>query len=146
MLVSLTILGMPVSLPGDVRALLEAPNYAHLSTLRADGSPRNWVVWIGVEGDHLLVCTGESTWKARDMRRDPRVGISVVDLANPYRMAAVQGRVVEVRPDEDCRYMDPISLKYTGRLFPARGPGRVCFVIAAQKAGNQTLGFTHSPG
>jgi PPOX class probable F420-dependent enzyme len=137
---------MAIALPDDVRALVEAPNYVHLSTLRADGSPRNWVVWIGVETDHLLVCTGESTWKARDMRRDPRVGISVVDLDNPYRMAAIQGRVVEIRPDEDCRYMDPISVKYTSAPFPARGPGRVCFVIAAEKAGTRTLGFTHDPG
>jgi PPOX class probable F420-dependent enzyme len=118
----------------------------HLATLRADGSPRNWVVWAGLEGDHILICTGETTWKARDMRRDPRVALSVVDLANPYRMAAVQGRVVEVRPDEDCRYMDPISVKYTGAPFPARGPGRVCFVIAAEQAGQRTLGFTHHPG
>jgi hypothetical protein len=80
------------------------------------------------------------------MRRDPRVGISLVDFANPYRMAAIQGRVVEIRPDEDCRYMDPISVKYTGVPFPSRGPGRVCFVIAAEKAGNQTLSFTHNPG
>ena len=137
---------MAIPLPDEVRALLEAPNYVHLSTLRADGSPRNWVVWVGVEGDQLLVCTGEHTWKARDMRRDPRVGVSVVDLANPYRMAAVQGRVTDVRSDEDCRYMDPISVKYTGAPFPRRGPGRVCFVIAAEKAGSQTLGFTHDPG
>jgi PPOX class probable F420-dependent enzyme len=136
---------MSIPLPDDVRALLDAANYVHLSTLRADGSPRNWVVWVGVEGDHLLVCTGESTWKARDMRRDPRVGLSVVDLANPYRMAAVQGRVAEVRPDEDCRYMDRISVKYTGAPFPARGPGRVCFVIEVEKAGQRTLGFTHNP-
>jgi PPOX class probable F420-dependent enzyme len=136
---------MAISLPDDVRALLDAPNYVHLSTLRADGSPRNWVVWVGVEGDQLLICTGDSTWKARDMRRDPRVAISVVDLANPYRMAAVQGRVAEVRPDEDCRYMDPISVKYTGVPFPHRGPGRVCFVIEIEKAGQRTLSFTHSP-
>ena len=137
---------MAISLPDDVRSLLAAPNYVHLSTLRADGSPRNWVVWVGVEGDRLLVCTGESTWKARDMRRDPRVGVSVVDLTNPYRMAAIQGRVVEVRSDEDGRYMDPISVKYTGAPFSARGPGRVCFVIAAEKAGQRTLNFTHDPG
>lgn len=136
---------MAIALPEDVRALVSAANYVHLSTLRADGSPRNWVVWIGVEGDQLLVCTGDRTWKARDMLRDPRVGISVVDLANPYRMAAIQGRVVEVRPDEDCRHMDPISVKYTGAPFPSRGPGRVCFVIAAEKAGQVTLDFTHSP-
>lgn len=136
---------MAVPLPDDVRALFDAPNYAHLSTLRADGSPRNWVVWVGVEGDHLLVCTGEGAWKAKDMRRDPRVGLSVVDLADPYKMAAVQGRVVEVRPDEDNTYMDPLSLKYTSEPFPFRGPGRVCFVIAAEKAGTQQLSFTHNP-
>jgi len=137
---------VPVPLPDEVRELLNGPNYVHLSTLRADGSPRNWVVWAGLAGDRILICTGESTWKARDMRRDPRVGLSVTDQANPYRMAAIQGRVAEIRPDQDCRYMDPISVKYTGVPFPARGPGRVCFVIEAEKAGQRTLGFTHRPG
>jgi PPOX class probable F420-dependent enzyme len=137
---------MPMPLPEDVRALLDAPNYVHLSTIRADGSPRNWVVWAGTEGDHVLVCSGDSTLKAKDMLRDPRVGISVNDLENPYRMAALQGRVVEVRSDEDCRYMDPISVKYTGEPFPARGPGRVCFVIAMEKGAARTLDFVHAPG
>jgi len=135
-----------IPLPDEVKELLDGPNYVHLSTLRADGSPRNWVVWAGREDDRILICTGEATWKARDMRRDPRVGLSVTDLANPYRMAAVQGRVIEVRPDDDCGYMDPISVKYTSAPFPSRGPGRVCFVIAAEKVGQRTLGFTHQPG
>ena len=133
-------------LPDDARALLDAPNYVHLSTIRADGTPRNWVVWVGLEGDNILVCTGESAWKARDMVANPAVALSVVDQANPYRMAAVQGRVVEVRPDDDCRYMDPISHKYTAKPFPMRGPGRVCFVIEPVKSGGQTLGFEHAPG
>jgi PPOX class probable F420-dependent enzyme len=137
---------MPVPLPDDVRDLLDAPNYVHLSTLRADGSPRNWVVWAGVEGNRILICTGEETWKARDMRRDARVALSVTDLANPYRMAAIQGRVVEARPDDDCTYMDPISVKYTGSPFPSRGPGRLCFVIEAEKAAQRTLVFSHQPG
>ena len=137
---------MPIPIPEDVRALLEGPNYVHLSTLRADGSPRNWVVWVGLEGENILVCTSDAIWKAKDMRRDPRVGLSVTDVANPYRMAAVQGRVVEVRPDDECRYMDPISIKYTGAPFPLRGPDRVCFVIAVEKAAQRTLGFVHDPG
>jgi PPOX class probable F420-dependent enzyme len=121
-----------IPIPAEVRALLEAPNFVHLSTLRGDGSPRNWVVWVGLEEERILVCTDDSTWKAKDMRRDPRVGLSVVDLANPYRMAAVQGRVIEVRDDTGCRYMDSISIKYTSERFPHRGPGRVCFVIAVE--------------
>jgi PPOX class probable F420-dependent enzyme len=134
-----------IELAAEIRALLEAPNYVHLATLRADGSPRSWVVWVGLEGENVLVCTSESTWKARDMRRDARVALSVVDRANPYRMAAIQGRVIEMRDDADCRYMDPISIKYTSEPFPLRGPGRVCFVIAAEKAGATTLGFRHHP-
>jgi Pyridoxamine 5'-phosphate oxidase len=45
------------ALPADVRELLDAPNYVHLSTLRRDGSPRSWVVWVGLEGERVLVCT-----------------------------------------------------------------------------------------
>jgi PPOX class probable F420-dependent enzyme len=134
-----------IPIPADVRELLEAPNYVHLSTLRADGSPRNWVVWVGLEGEQILVCTSNAIWKAKDMMRDPRVGLSVTDIDNPYRMAAIQGRVVEVRPDTECRYMDPISYKYTGKPFPNRGPGRVCFVIAVEKAAQRTLAFAHDP-
>ncbi|HME03446.1 MAG TPA: TIGR03618 family F420-dependent PPOX class oxidoreductase [Solirubrobacteraceae bacterium] len=137
---------MAIAIPDEIRSLLEQPVFVHLSTLRADGSPRNWVVWVALEGDQVLVCTDDSGWKAKDMRRDPRVALSVVDPANPYRMVALQGRVSEVRSDEDCRYMDPIAIKYTGAPFPFRGPGRVCFVIAIVKAGQRTLGFTHNTG
>ena len=81
------------------------------------------------------------------MRRDRRVALSVVDLADPYKMAALQGRVVEIRPDEDCHHMDPIALKYTNMPFPSRGPDRVCFVIGVEKAGQRTLtSFVHNPG
>ena len=136
---------MAIPLPENVRELLDAPNYVHLATLRADGSPRNWVVWVGLEGDQILICTSDHTWKAKDMRRDPRVAMSVTDLANPYRMAMLQGRVVAERPDEGCRYMDPISIKYTGAPFPSRGSDRLCFVIAVERAAARTLGFAHNP-
>ncbi len=138
---------MSQPLSAELRALLDAPNYVHLATLRADGSPRNWVVWVGLEGDTILVCTGEGAWKAKDMMRPgARVSLSVTDHANPYRMAAVQGHVAEVRDDSSGVIMDAISHKYTGQPFPTRGPGRVCFVIAVDQAGGRTLGFTHSPG
>lgn len=132
-------------IPEAIRALLDAPNFVHLSTLQGDGSPRNWVVWVGLEGDQILVCTSDLQAKAADMRRDPRVALSVADSANPYRMAALQGRVVELRPDHDCGHMDPIAIKYTSAPFPSRGPHRVCFVIAVEKAWERTLGFAHRP-
>src|SRR5690242_18895854 len=97
-----------IALPVDVRPLLKAPNYVHQSTLRTDGRPRNHVVWVGLEGKRVLICTAHWTWKSKDMRRDPQVIPSVFVRDNPYRMAALQGRVVEERPDEGCRLMDPI--------------------------------------
>ncbi len=134
-----------IAIPPEVRALLEAPNYVHLATLRKDGTPRNHVVWVGLEGERVLVCTSDCTWKAKDMRRDPRVALSVQDLANPYRMATLQGVVVEERRDEGCRFMDPISIKYTSAAFPSRGPDRVCFVVAIRTAAQHTLRFVHTP-
>jgi hypothetical protein len=98
------------------------------------------------QGDQVLVCSSGWTRKTKDMRRDPRVALSVVDLANPCRMAMLKGRVVEERADEDCRYMDPISTKYTGAPFPSGGPDRVCFAIAVERHAAGTLGFVHLSG
>jgi hypothetical protein len=83
------------------------------------------VVWVGLENDRILVCTSDTQLKAHDMRRDGRVGLSVVDSANPYVMASLEGRVVAVRPDHDCRHMDRIAVKYTSAPFPSRGPHRI---------------------
>lgn len=136
-----------IRIPEEVRGLLEAPNYVHLSTLRANGAPRNHVVWAGLEGDHILVCTYRWYRKAQDMYREPRVALSVTDLANPYRMASVQGRVIEVRPDEDYRHMDLLAIKYTSARFPSREPGHVAFVIGVTRAYQRTLSwFGHNPG
>ena len=131
---------MAIPIPRDVRQLLDAPNYVHLSTLRADGSPRNWVVWVGLEGDHILVCTSDAIWKAKDMRRDPRVALSVTDTANPYRMAAIQGRVVEVPTHRSrtaartgcalssrCR-MRPAGRSTSSTIQADSGPGGPCAV------------------
>ena len=132
-------------IPAAVRTLLDAPNFVHLSTLTVDGSPRNWVVWVGLEDDRILICTSDTQAKARDMSRDARVGLSVIDADNPYRSAGARGHVTEIRRDEGCRFMDPISFKYTNAPFPSRGPDRVCFVIDVDSAWQRTLGFEHDP-
>jgi PPOX class probable F420-dependent enzyme len=135
-----------IPIPPTVRALFDRPNYVHLTTLRQDGTPRNWVVWVGVEGEHILVCTGTGQWKAKDMQRDPRVALSVADFDNPYKMAAAQGRVIDIRRDPDNAFMDPIAYKYTGKPFPHRGEDRVCIVIEIERAGERTWKFEHRPG
>jgi PPOX class probable F420-dependent enzyme len=137
---------MPQPLSPDIRQLLDRPNFAHLATLMPDGSPQSAPVWVGREGDRILVCTGEGSLKAKNTRRDPRIALSIVDMRDPYMEVQLRGRVVERRPDPDLTLMDPISQKYTGKPFPFRNPeGRVALVIEVEKARYAKLPFEHTP-
>jgi PPOX class probable F420-dependent enzyme len=137
---------MAIALSNEIRTLLDSSNFAHLATLMPDGSPQSVPVWVGREGDRVLICTGESSLKAKNTRRDPRVSLSIVDFRDPYREAQLRGRVVERRPDSDLKVMDPISQKYIGKPFPFRNPeGRVALVIEIEKARYTKLPFEHTP-
>jgi PPOX class probable F420-dependent enzyme len=137
---------MALALTAEIKALLDRPNFAHLATVMADGSPQSVPVWVGREGDRILVCTGEGSLKARNTRREARVALSIVDSHDPYEEAQLRGRVVERRPDRDFAFMDPISRKYTGKPFPFRSPeGRVALVIEVDRARYQKLPFEHAP-
>jgi PPOX class probable F420-dependent enzyme len=137
---------MAAQLAPELKQLIDRPNFAHLSTLLPDGSPQNAPVWVGREGDRILICTGEKSLKGRNTKRDPRVAVSIVDFKNPYEEAQLRGRVVERRPDPDLKLMDPISMKYTGKPFPFRDPeGRVTLVIEIDKAHYAKLPFENTP-
>jgi PPOX class probable F420-dependent enzyme len=130
----------------DIRALLEARNFAHVATVMPDGSPHSVPVWVGTEGDRVLFFTQQGSQKARNLARDPRLAISLVDQANPYRTGRVRGRVVETRTgDEALAAMDKISDRYTGEPFPMRGPHGILFVVEAEKLGLMELPFRHPP-
>src|SRR5213595_1449657 len=119
-----------ISLSDEIKQLLDGPNFAHLATLMPDGSPQSVPVWVGREGDRVIVCTGETSLKARNTRRDPRVALSIVDFENPYSEAQIRGRVVERREDPELKIMDPISNKYIAKPFPFRKPeGRIALII-----------------
>jgi PPOX class probable F420-dependent enzyme len=137
---------MSQPLSAEIKRLLDGPNFAHLATLMADGSPQSVPVWVGREGDRILVCTGEGSLKGRNTRRDPRVALSIVDFDDPYMEAQIRGRVVERRPDPDLKIMDPVSHKYIGKPFPMRSPeGRVALVIEVEKTRYAKLPFEHTP-
>jgi PPOX class probable F420-dependent enzyme len=138
---------MPVPLSAEVKQLIDRPNFAHLATLMADGSPNATPVWISREGDRLVICTSDNSLKGRNTRRDPRVALSIVDFRNPYEEVQIRGRVVERRPDPDLKTMDPISHKYTGKPFPLRDyDGRVALFVEVDKAKYTKLPFEHTPG
>jgi len=136
---------MPILTP-EAKNLIDRLNFAHLATLMSDGSPQSVPVWVGREGEHIVICTGENSLKAKNSRRDPRVALSIVDFTNPYEEVQIRGRVIERRPDPDLKTMDPISRKYTGKPFPFRAPeGRVALIIEVEKARYTELPFEHTP-
>jgi len=137
---------MSSMLSPEVKQLIDRPNFAHLATLMSDGSPQSVPVWVGREGEHIIVCTGEGSLKAKNTRRDPRVALSIVDFTNPYEEVQIRGRVTQRRPDSDFKTMDRVSQKYTGKPFPFRQPeGRVVLVIEVEKARYTKLPFEHTP-
>jgi len=64
-------------IPDSARAVLEGPALAHLVTLDPDGRPQVSIVWIGVDGDELVAAHLPEHRKVRNIRRDPRVALSV---------------------------------------------------------------------
>jgi PPOX class probable F420-dependent enzyme len=138
---------MSSPLSDDVKALIRGANFAHLATIMADGSPQAAPVWVDLEGDRVLVATGEGSLKARNTKRDGRVAISVVAYDNPYVEAQLRGRVAERWKDSDFKIMDRISRKYTGKEFPMRDnpDQRVVLVIEIERARFARLPFTHAP-
>jgi PPOX class probable F420-dependent enzyme len=131
----------------EIKALVRGANFAHLATLMRDGSPQVAPVWVDLEGDTILVCTGEGTLKARNTERDARVGLSIIAMDNPYQEAQLRGRVVERRPDPDLTVADRVARKYTGKPFPWREKPaeRRVLVITVERARYVALPFVHAP-
>jgi PPOX class probable F420-dependent enzyme len=82
---------MPVSLNDAVRKLLDDPNPAVLATINPDGSPQTSVIWVGRDGDELVISSAAGRRKDRNIRRDPRVSLSVYDQADPEQYAEIRG-------------------------------------------------------
>jgi PPOX class probable F420-dependent enzyme len=121
-------------LPDDVRALLGAPNIAHLATVLPDGAPHVMPMWVGVEGDRIAVLTSPTSRKARNIARDPRVAISVSAHDRPNVMAHVRGRVVEVVDgDRGWEIIDRLAQRYIGQPYPLR-EDRVVYLIQPERA------------
>jgi PPOX class probable F420-dependent enzyme len=131
-------------LPDDVRALLDASNFAHVATVGADGSADVVPVWVATDGDRVVFFTQTTSRKARNLGRDPRVAISVVDHMNPYRSLQLRGRVVEQRTDEAIwRTIDPMAERYTGEPFPFRPETTVLCFVEVDSARVRELPFEH---
>ncbi|GBD10381.1 hypothetical protein HRbin23_00022 [bacterium HR23] len=131
---------MPVPLSAGARALLEKPVFAHLATLMRNGSPQVTPVWIDTDGTYILVNTALGRVKERNVRRDPRIALSVTDPQDPYRRLQIRGRVVEIRTEGATEHIHKLSYKYRGQPYPLRpGEQRVILVIAPEHISGNAL-------
>lgn len=123
-----------MSLDPDLRELAQGTNFAALSTLTADGRPRTHVMWIDADDEHLIVNTDRSRAKFADVERDPRVTVTVIDQANPYRYIEARGRVVEtVTGAPAAEHIDRLSQRYSDKPYWGDTDNRVIVKIAPEK-------------
>lgn len=109
-------------------ALLDGRNYAVLSTINADGSPQASVMWVGRDGGDVLMSTVEERRKHRNMARDPRVCVTVIDSADAENYVELRGRV-SMTPDAGAQFDNQLSWKYDGRDKDPDKPGAVRVVV-----------------
>ena len=116
--------------------LLNGKNLVFLATSMSDGSPQVTPVWGDFEDSHIRINTAEGRLKHKNILRDPRVAVSVVDSVNPLDMASIRGKVVEIMPDYDYKHADFLTKQYLGKEnYPFKRPGekRIILKIEPEK-------------
>jgi PPOX class probable F420-dependent enzyme len=125
---------MGVPLSEGARRILDKKNFAHVATLMKDGSPQVSPVWVYRHGDDVMISTGVDRQKTRNLKRDPRVALSIADIDQPFPPLQIRGRVVEIITDEPAvdGFVE-VTKKYTGAEPANRPPAaeRVVYRIEA---------------
>ena len=125
-----------MALDPNVQRLAKSDNVAVTVTLMPDGQPQALPTWIDTDGEYLLVNTEPQRQKAKNVRRDPRVTVLIVNKENPFDFVEVRGRVVDtVGGEEARRHIDELSQRYTGGPYqmPIGEQGRVILKIAPDR-------------
>jgi PPOX class probable F420-dependent enzyme len=132
---------MPAAIPENYRDLFEKKAFASLATVMADGKPQVTPVWCDFDGTHVLVNSAKGRIKDRNMRRDPRVSLALIDPENPYRYLQLQGHVVEITENGADQHIDKMAKKYLGQdKYPYRQPGEVRVLYKIEPDRAQTMG------
>jgi PPOX class probable F420-dependent enzyme len=122
------------ALTADARRYFDAPNIGHLATVLPDGSPHSVPVWVDMQGERIAFLTSPRSRKARNLKREPRLAVSVTKHDEPNSMALVRGHIVEVLDgDKAWTIIDRMSHKYLGQPYPLR-TDRVLFLVEVDHA------------
>jgi PPOX class probable F420-dependent enzyme len=125
--------GGAATLDPEVRRVLDGTPVAHLATVLPDGAPHTVPVWVGTRGDRIVFLTGPRSRKARNLRRDPRVALSVAPAEDPFTPVVVRGRVVEwLEGDPAWAVVDELATKYLGGPY-SRDEERVVAVVEPER-------------
>jgi len=124
-------------IPDKYRDLFSKRAFASLGTLMPDGTPQVTPVWVDLDGDLVVVNTAKGRQKDRNMRRDPRVSLAIIDPDNPYRYLEIRGRVAEITEQGADAHIDKMAKKYLGAdKYPYRQASetRVMYKIQPERA------------
>jgi PPOX class probable F420-dependent enzyme len=120
--------------PESHQDLLEKPTFAHLATIRPDGSPQSSVMWFDWDGERIRMTHTKTRQKFRNLNDEPRVALSIVDPDDSYRFLEVRG-VVESVEDDDAQasFYQSLQQRY-GNVYPiADADVRIIFTIRPEK-------------
>ena len=132
---------MRQTVTANEREFLEKPYVGVVTTLQHDGSPQSTVVWVDVDDAGISINTAYGRVKPRNLARDPRISLIVVDPGDPYRWLKLRGTADLVAESAD-EQIDRLSKKYTGRdVYASRAPGeqRVSVRIKIDKVDSRGL-------
>ena len=128
------------TLESGILKLLEGKNFASFVTLLGNGSPHVAPTWIDHEGDTILINTAIGRLKEKNVRKDPRVALSIYDNENPYHMVAIRGKVTDLTTNGAEDHIDKLAKRYLGMdKYPRRSPDekRILIKIKAEKIHHQ---------
>lgn len=129
------------AIPQNYLDLTTKKAFAQLATLMSDGSPHVSPVWFEYDGKHILINSAKGRVKDRNIRRDPRVGLDIIDPDNPYRHLSIRGRVVDITEKGADEHIDKLSKKYTGQdKYARRQPGEMRVVYRIEPERTFTMG------
>ena len=132
---------MAITIPDPFRDLLTKKAFASLATVMADGSPQVTPVWFDFDGTHVRVNSAKGRVKDRNMRRNGRVALAILDPDNPYRHMAIRGRVEEITEAGADAHIDSLSKKYLGKdRYPNRRPDEVRVIYRIRPERVSTMG------
>ena len=117
---------MSEAIPEKYRDLFNKRAFASLATIMPDGRPQVTPVWCDFDGSHVIINSAKGRQKDRNLRRDPRVALAIIDPDNPYRYLEIRGRVVEITEEGALQYIDKMAKKYLDAdKYPYGQPGEV---------------------